>query len=142
MGVRPRRLQFFPLVHQVADLPHQRLMAIDDGLRCGAVVVETGRRHRALDLANCLLAIGNARFEIVDPRAPRFHSLLATARLRVGAFFLFVRRVMARAAVTAFFTFSRGTFSTRVGPHPHATWLKAVPTRSAAGAGPPLHDRP
>ena len=26
------RLQFFPLVHQVADLPHQGLVPVDDGL--------------------------------------------------------------------------------------------------------------
>src|SRR2546426_10142363 len=32
-------------------------------------------------------------------------------------------------AVAAFLTFSRGTFFTRMGPHPHAFGLKAVPAR-------------
>ena len=36
-------LQLFPLVHQVADLPHEGLMAIDDGLHGGAILVKPGR---------------------------------------------------------------------------------------------------
>ena len=38
-------LQGFPLVHQVADLPHQSLVTTDDIRRGLPVVVEAGRRH-------------------------------------------------------------------------------------------------
>src|SRR5207245_1679289 len=65
------RLQLFPWMHQVADLPHQRLVAIDERLGGGAILVETGRGHRRLDVADRALALGDARLEIVDARAAR-----------------------------------------------------------------------
>src|SRR5258706_12470370 len=39
------RLQSFPLVHEVPNLPHQRLMTVDDRLSGYPVVVEAGRGH-------------------------------------------------------------------------------------------------
>ena len=48
-------VQVFPLVHQVADLPHQGLVAIDDRLRGVAVVVEAGAAIAGLEsLIACL----------------------------------------------------------------------------------------
>ena len=35
--------QHFPLVHQFADLPHQRLVSVDDSLSGGAILVEARR---------------------------------------------------------------------------------------------------
>ena len=61
-----RRLQFFPAVHQMADFPHQPLVPVDDRLRGGAIVVEAGRRHRLLDLANRRFAFGDLALEPVD----------------------------------------------------------------------------
>jgi hypothetical protein len=60
------RIELFPLMHQIADRPHERLMAIDDRLRCGAILVESWRGHRALDVADGVLAVGDARLELVD----------------------------------------------------------------------------
>jgi hypothetical protein len=58
-------------MHEIADRPHERLMAIDDRLRRGAVLVESWRGHRALDVADGVLAVGDACLEVVDPGAPR-----------------------------------------------------------------------
>ena len=53
-------------MHQIADLPHQCLMAIDDRLCGSSVVVEARRRHRPLDLADGALAVGDLGFELID----------------------------------------------------------------------------
>src|SRR5262245_41906809 len=45
-------LQFLPLVHQIAHLPHERLVPLDERLRRGAVVIEAWRGHRPFELAN------------------------------------------------------------------------------------------
>ena len=51
-------------MHQVAELPHERLMAIDQRLGLFAIVIEAGRRHGGFDFFHRLLAIGDPRFEI------------------------------------------------------------------------------
>jgi hypothetical protein len=56
-------------MHQVSDLPHQRLVAIDHGLGGAAIVVEAGRGHLRLGVAEGLFAFGDARFEGVDARS-------------------------------------------------------------------------
>jgi hypothetical protein len=59
-------LQRFPLRHQVADFPHQRLMAIDDRLRSRGILVETRFRHRRFELLHFGFARRDARLEIGD----------------------------------------------------------------------------
>src|SRR5215207_4144406 len=56
--------QAFPLVHQLADLPHQRLVAINDRLSGVPLLVEPGRSHRRFELGDRALPIGNAGFEV------------------------------------------------------------------------------
>ena len=57
-------------------------MAIDDGLRGGPIVVETGRRHGLLDVADGVLALGDPGLEIVDSCAARLRCALQAARFR------------------------------------------------------------
>ena len=64
-----RGLEFLPLMHQIADLPHQRLVAVDDGLGRGAVVIEAGGGHGLFDIADLLLGRGDPGLEILDSRA-------------------------------------------------------------------------
>ena len=95
-GAERRGLQLFPLVHQVADLPHERLMAVDDRLGRGAVVVETRGGHRLFDLADRRFGLGDPRFEPIDLRAPRLFGARASPRLGVRAFLLATSTQMAR----------------------------------------------
>src|SRR5690606_11863087 len=74
-------LQRFPLAHEVADLPHERLVAIDGGLRRLAVVVEPGRGHGLLELLDLGLARGDARLEIGNALLQRFGRALLLAPL-------------------------------------------------------------
>ena len=105
-------------------------MAIDDRLRRRAILIEPGRGHRALDLADGVLAVGDARLELVDLRAPCPIDARPPARLGVGTFFrpaiVFDLRGYSMM-VSTFFTFSRGpTFFTALGPHPQRSWLRAA----------------
>src|SRR5262245_13361356 len=79
-------------MHQIANLPHQRLMLIDDRLRGAAVVVETWSRHLRLDLTDGLLGLSNTRFEILDARSSRRGSACAFACVGIRSLLLFVRR--------------------------------------------------
>jgi hypothetical protein len=72
-------------VHEIADLPHQRLMAIDERLGGGSIVVKARRRHRLLDLADGLLGGGDARFQLLDLRAARLLGARLPPRLRIGS---------------------------------------------------------
>ena len=65
-------LQRLPLRHQVADFPHQRLMAIDHRLRSRGILVETRLRHRRFELLHLGLGRRDARLEIRDALAQRF----------------------------------------------------------------------
>src|SRR5438552_13611304 len=64
-------------------------MAVDQGLCGGATVVKTGRRHRRFDVADFLLAFGDAGFENVDTRAACFGGTRDFAGVCVVAFPLF-----------------------------------------------------
>jgi hypothetical protein len=78
-------VEFFPLIHEVADLPHQGLVAVDHRLGAGAIFVEAGSRHLLLDLPDCRFRVGDARFERGDPGLPRaraFCFLRASASTR------------------------------------------------------------
>ncbi len=77
-------------MHQVAQLPHEGLVPIDDRLRLVAIFVEARLRHRGLDLFHQLLAFGNPRFEIGDFRLQLFGLLVAAAQNRLFAFSLLV----------------------------------------------------
>src|SRR5581483_6021648 len=65
-----RVLQFLPLVHEIPDLPHQRLMALDNGPGRFPIVVEPGRRHGLLELANRTFDLRDSGLEAIDGRAP------------------------------------------------------------------------
>ena len=80
------RLQLFPLVDELADLPHQGLMAVDHRLGVGAVVVETGGGHLRLDVPNRRLALGDSLLERLDARLARLRRPRPLARLPVGPF--------------------------------------------------------
>jgi hypothetical protein len=77
-------------MHQVADLPHQRLVAVEDRLRRGSVVVEAGGGHRLFELLNLGFGLGDSRFERGEAITPGLYRLLLFARLGVDAFFFFV----------------------------------------------------
>ena len=83
-------MQFFPLVHQVADLPHQRLVAVEDRLRGGPVVVEAGGGHRLFELLDRGFGFGNSRFERGEAIAAGLYRFLLFPRLGVDAFLFFV----------------------------------------------------
>src|SRR5439155_15822169 len=94
------RLQLFPLMDELADLPHQGLMAVDHRLGVGAVVVETGGSHLRLDVANRRLALGDSPLERLDARLTRLRRPRPLARLPVGLFPVFARlRLFEREAV-------------------------------------------
>ncbi len=71
-------------MHQVAELPHERLVAIDDRLGLVAVVIEPGSRHGGLDISHGLLALGDARLEVGNRLLPPFRRLIALFLLRRG----------------------------------------------------------
>ena len=53
-------------MHKIAYPPHECLMAVDDRLRAGAVLVEARRRHGLFNLPDRGFAFGNLGFELVD----------------------------------------------------------------------------
>ncbi len=59
-------LQLFPLMHEIAHLPHQALVPVDNGLRRGPVRIEPLGRHGPLEFPNLLLDLCNAGFEPGD----------------------------------------------------------------------------
>ena len=67
-------------------------MAIDQRLCGGAIIIETGCGHRRFDVADRLLALGNAALEIIDARAAGFCRTRDSAGVRVLAFPLFAIR--------------------------------------------------
>src|SRR5262245_40184018 len=73
-------------MHEIAHLPHQSLMSVDDCLRSSAVVVKTRRAHGLLDLANGALGVRNSGFELVDLRTARLFGPRAPPRFGVDAF--------------------------------------------------------
>src|SRR5688572_23884899 len=91
-------------MHELAELPHQGLMAIDERLGLVAIVVETGRRHRRLDLLHRLLVLCDLRFEVGDLRLDFLRALLALALLGLLALALFVigRRIFCATNVAPY----------------------------------------
>src|SRR5262245_40421478 len=82
-------------MNQVADLPHQGLVASDRGLRGGAIVVEAGCCHRTFDVLDRLFGLRDARFKLVDSVASRFFGASFLASLGIGPL-LFVERRLRR----------------------------------------------
>jgi len=83
-------LQFFPLVHQVANLPHQRLVAVENRLGGGPVVVETGGGHRLFEFLDRGFGFGNSRFERGDAIEAGLYRFLLFPRLGVDTFLFLV----------------------------------------------------
>jgi hypothetical protein len=97
-------------MHEVADLPHEALVAIDDRLGTGAILVKTGRGHLLLDLADCRFGLGDPGFERRDPRLASPRGLLFLSRFGVDAF-LFVVILMLLREREAFPSTGLGTGS-------------------------------
>ena len=76
-------------MHEVADLPHQRLVTIDQRLGSGAIVVEARRAHGLFELADRGFAFGDARFELIDALLVGLRGALTLPRFGVAAFLLF-----------------------------------------------------
>ena len=55
-------------MHQVAHLPHQRLVPVNHGLCGRPIVVEARRRHGLFDFAYGSFALGDPGFQFVDFR--------------------------------------------------------------------------
>src|ERR671918_2848465 len=89
-GAIARRLKRLPLVHQIADLPHEGLMAVDNRLGGRAIVVEAGSRHRLLQFPDRGFALGDSRFEVIDTRTMSLQRALPLARLGIGFLLLFM----------------------------------------------------
>ncbi len=56
--------KLFPVMHELAELPHQGLVAVDERLRLVPIVIKAGGRHRRLDLFHRLLVLGDAGLEV------------------------------------------------------------------------------
>ena len=82
-------LQRFPLRHQVADFPHQRLMAIDDRLRSCGILIKPRFRHRRFQLLHFGFARRDARLEIGDALPQRLLVALLLLPLRLEPLPLF-----------------------------------------------------
>src|SRR5688572_10831961 len=78
-------LQRFPLADEVAHLPHQRLVPVDQLLRRIAIVIEAGRGHRFLQLLDARLALGDADLEIGDALLQCFGRTLLFLALSLDA---------------------------------------------------------
>ena len=76
-------LKHFPLMHQIADLPHQRLMLVDDRLGPGAILIEARRRHLLFDGSDGRFTLRDPRLELFDPVPARLDVARALARVGV-----------------------------------------------------------
>jgi hypothetical protein len=83
-------------MHEVADLPHEALVPIDDRLGTGAILIKAGCGHLLLDLADCRFGLGDAGFEGGDPRLARPRGLLFFSRFGVDAFLFVVILLLLR----------------------------------------------
>ena len=83
-------MEHFPLVHEIAHFPHERLMLVDDRLGGDAVVVEPWGRHASFDLANGRFALRDPRFELIDTLTAGLHGARLLARFGVDTLLLFV----------------------------------------------------
>jgi hypothetical protein len=86
-------LEGFPLSHEVADFPHQRLMAIDQFSGALAVVVKAGRGHRGLELLHARLALGNTAFQVGNTLLQRFEAALPFLSVGIDLLALFPREL-------------------------------------------------
>src|SRR3954466_11017393 len=78
-------------------------MLVDDRLRGGAILIKTGGRHRRLDVADGLFALGDPGLEILDPQAAGLLGLLQPPGFGVDAFLDFSHlagRLLRRVALT------------------------------------------
>lgn len=70
VSVGASRLESLPLVHEVADLPHQGLVLGRDGRGGRPVVVETRLGHPGFEVPDPLLPFRNPAFQVLDPTIP------------------------------------------------------------------------
>src|SRR5712691_83950 len=75
----------------MAHSPHERLMAVDDRPRAGAVLVKPWSGHDLFDFTDGGFALGDLGFELVNLEAARLDDPLTFAGLGIGSF-LFMSR--------------------------------------------------
>jgi hypothetical protein len=80
-------------MHKVADLPHQRLVFVDDRLGSRTIFIEPRSGHPLLEIPDGIFGRGDLRFEGVDFRAPGLLGAGLPARFGVGAFPFFAARI-------------------------------------------------
>ena len=73
-------------MHQIANLPHERLMTVDHRLRRHPIVVEAGCRHGLLQLTDGFFTRGDPGFQLIDFRLVRLSRPLRAARVRICTF--------------------------------------------------------
>jgi hypothetical protein len=84
-------LQRFPLRHQIAYFPHQRLMAVDHNLGGITVIVEPGRRDRRFDRLDLFFTGGDPRLEVGNAFLQPFGLALLLLPIGFDAFAIFSR---------------------------------------------------
>src|SRR5688572_25682450 len=82
-------LERLPLAHQVADLPHQRLVLVDELLRGVAVVIEPRGGHRRLEFLDPGFAVGDPCFQLGDTLLQRLRGALLLLALHIEALAVF-----------------------------------------------------
>jgi hypothetical protein len=84
-------LESLPLCHQIADLPHQCLVAIDDLLGRVTVVVEPGLRDGRFERLDLAFALRDPPLEVGNPALKRLGLALLLAALGFEALALLAR---------------------------------------------------
>ena len=75
------RLQSFPLVHEIADFPHQRLVSVGDRFSGLEILVKPGRGHRGFEFLDLRFAFGDPRLQIGDALLKRISRALLLSAL-------------------------------------------------------------
>src|SRR5262249_27391127 len=89
-------LQGLPFVHQVAHLPHQGLVAIDDRLGGLMVLVEAGSGHGGLELLDAGFRLGDPGLELLNPPLAGLRLFPCTPGFCVRLLLLLVRGWLGR----------------------------------------------
>ena len=83
-------VELFPLIHEIADLPHQALVAVDHRLGAGAILLEPRGRHLLFDLPDGGFGLCDAGLQCCNSRLAGVGDFLLLARFRVHALLLVV----------------------------------------------------